>query len=172
MLMMRKAADGRLRQVVLLLGLIFLVAAAVVVWTHRFTPLAGAGGEKHYEDLVYELDQKLRAEHGDVCGELISLLPDGKAKPHGLDSGDEMPIEATNMLIAKFPIGLEVFERRAIDVNGVTLISEDRTSEVLSGGREVLGEATKITYLTGGGKGVDRWEITDIAHFYPCSPPT
>lgn len=169
---MREATDRRLRQGAILLGLMFLVAAAVLVWTQRLTISAGASGEKHYEDLVFELDQKLRAEHGNVCGEMISVLPDGESKPHGLVASSDLPSTAVNVLAENSQDGLEAFERRSIDASGITLISEDGTSEMLAGGSQVLGSAVKLTFVAGGQRGTDRWEVTDEAYFYMCPSST
>jgi len=158
--------------VTLLVGLVLLVAVAIVVWTQRFTTSAGASGEKQYEDLVYELDQKLRAEHGDVCSEMISVLPDGEGKPHGLGASSDLPSSAVNALAENQQLGLEVFERRSIDVSGVSLLSEDETSEVLVGGRPVLGSAVKLSFIAGDQRGTNRWEVTDEAYFYMCPSST
>ena len=165
---MRTARDGRVRRLTLILGLVILVAAAALVWTQRLTPSAEADGNQRFDDLVIELDQQLRAKHGDVCGEIISLLPDGEAKPHGLASGAEVPLAAVAVLNEKSRTSLDAFEGRSVNVSDISLVSRDSTSEVLSGGREVLGKAIKATYLTGGARGVDRWQVTDIAHFYAC----
>ncbi len=170
--MMRSERSGSMRRLALLVGLAFLLAAAALVWTQRLASFTEADESKKYEKWVSDLDQKLRAQHGDVCGEMISLLPDGEAKPHGLAPDTELPMAAVGVLTEKARIGLDAFEHKSVGGSDVSLISEDRTSEVLSGGREVLGKAIRAMYLTGGGKGVDRWQVTDIAHFYACSPAT
>lgn len=166
--MILKHFDGGLRRVALLAGLALLLGASAFVWTQRIAPSVIADGDNHYEDHVFELDQGLRGQHGDVCGELVSLLPDGDIASHGLKSDSELPSGIVDALTSNVIGGRTAFEDKFVDTSGVTLISRDETSEILSDGKVVLGKAVKVTFLTGGAKGVDRWEITDEASFYRC----
>lgn len=63
---------------------------------------------------------------------------------------------------------ISAFEVKRIDAKGILLLSEDATSEVLSGGRTVIGKALQFSYLIGGAEGSNRWEITEEASFYAC----
>ena len=63
---------------------------------------------------------------------------------------------------------ISAFEIKRIDAKGILLLSEDATSEVLSGGRTVIGKAVQFSYLTGGAEGSNRWEMTEEASFYAC----
>lgn len=148
--------------------LVAVVSAAIAVWVVRTSPSTLALGDKSYEEVIYDIDQRLQKERGGVCGESVTTTVDGDEGSHGLAADSELPTKVTALLASADVGPLSAFELKRIDAKGVLLISEDATSEVLAGGRDVLSKAIQFTFVTGGAEGSNRWEITAETSFYAC----
>lgn len=150
-------------------GLVAVVSVAIAVWIVRTSPPTLALGDKSYDEVIYDIDQRLQKERGDVCGESVTISVDGDEGSHGLAADSELPAKVTALLVSADVGPLSAFELKRIDAKGVLLVSEDATSEVLAGGRDVLSKAIQFTFVTGGAEGSSRWEITAESSFYACT---
>lgn len=148
--------------------LVAVTGAAVAVWSTRASAPTFATADQSFAEVIYDLDRHLQEEHGDSCGEIATSHPDGDFGAHGLATDADLPAKVTALLVGADVGPLSAFEVKRIDAKGILLLSEDATSEVLSGGRTVLGKALQFSYLTGGTEGSTRWELTEEASFYAC----